>query len=174
MKKNQLVITPKTKVLQLIEAYPQLEDVLIAYVPAFKKLKNPVLRNTVARITTLQQAASIGNVHVGDLVNHLRKEVGQELFSADQDGGYKTSQPSWYNDNLIENQLDAREMLAVGEHPVNQVISDLNKLSEGKIYKLTAPFLPAPLIDKASSLQFDHWVKKEQDDLFLIFFVKSK
>jgi hypothetical protein len=73
MEKNQIIITPKTKVLQLIEAYPQLEDVLIAYVPAFKKLKNPVLRKTVAKIATLQQAASIGNVQVSDLINHLRK-----------------------------------------------------------------------------------------------------
>jgi uncharacterized protein (DUF2249 family) len=95
-------------------------------------------------------------------------------FAADKDGGYKTNQPSWYNEKRKENKLDAREMLAVGEHPVNQVISDLNKLSDGKIYKLTAPFLPAPLIDKASSLRFDHWVKKEQGDLFVIFFVKSK
>ena len=53
---QKLIITPKTKVLQLIEAYPHLEDVLIEYVPAFKKLKNPILRNTVAKIATLQQA----------------------------------------------------------------------------------------------------------------------
>ena len=45
-----LIISPKTKVLQLIETYPQLEDVLIEYAPAFKKLKNPVLRKTVAKI----------------------------------------------------------------------------------------------------------------------------
>ena len=62
--KNELIITPKTKVLQVIEAYPQLEEVLIGYVPAFVKLKNPILRKTVARIATLQQAAAIGNVKV--------------------------------------------------------------------------------------------------------------
>ena len=61
---NILIITPKTKVFQLIETYPQLEDVLIDYVPAFKKLKNPVLRKTVAKIATLQQAASVGGVKV--------------------------------------------------------------------------------------------------------------
>ena len=62
MENNKLVISPKTKVLQLIEAYPQLEEVLINYLPAFKKLKNPVLRKTVAKITTLQQASIVGNV----------------------------------------------------------------------------------------------------------------
>ncbi len=79
--KNELIITPKTKVSQLIETYPQLEDVLIEYAPAFKKLKNPDLRKTIARITTLQQAAAIGNVKVEDMINRLRKEVGQDKVS---------------------------------------------------------------------------------------------
>jgi uncharacterized protein (DUF2249 family) len=61
-------------------------------------------------------------------------------------------------------------MLLAGEHPVNQVISDLNKLNPGEIYKLIAPFLPAPLIDKAGSLNFSHWVKQEGDELFIIYF----
>lgn len=52
---NSLIITPKTKVLELIETYPELEDILIEYAPAFKKLKNPLLRKTVAKIATLQQ-----------------------------------------------------------------------------------------------------------------------
>ena len=43
---NKLIITPKTKVLQLIEAYPELEEVLISKVPAFEKLRNPLLKNT--------------------------------------------------------------------------------------------------------------------------------
>lgn len=55
---TELIITPKTKVLQLIETYPQLEELLIEMVPTFEKLKNPVLRRTVAKIATLQQAAS--------------------------------------------------------------------------------------------------------------------
>jgi hypothetical protein len=63
-------------------------------------------------------------------------------------------------------------MLAAGEQPVNQVISDLNHLTSGKIYKLTSPFLPAPLIDKALSLNIDHWVLKE-GDLVLVYFHKA-
>lgn len=170
---NQLIITPKTKVLQLIEIYPQLEDVLIEYVPAFKKLKNPVLRKTVARIATLQQAASIGNVKVEDLINRLRNEVGQESFTAVTGSEYNYSRPGWYQEKLIETEFDVREMLSAGEHPVNQVIADLNKMSSGSIYKLVAPFLPAPLIDKASSLQVQHWINKENEELFTIYFYKN-
>lgn len=167
---EQLIITPKTKVLQAIEAYPQLEELLISYVPAFVKLKNPVLRKTVARIATLQQAAAIGNVPVEELINKLRAEIGQDLFTQNENQMYNTQQPEWYNESLIDGELDARPMLAIGEHPVNQVIADLKILETGKIYKLTAPFLPAPLIDKASSLNFKHWVTKSDDGTHIIYF----
>jgi hypothetical protein len=170
---SQLIITPKTKVLQLIETYPQLEDVLIQYAPAFKKLKNPALRKTVARIATLQQAAAIGSVKVEDLINHLRKEVGQDLFTGDAGSVYTTQRPNWFSEELIETEFDAKEMLAAGEHPVNQVIADLNSMNSGKIYKLLAPFLPAPLIDKATSLDIKHWVEKLDDQKFYIYFYKE-
>ena len=173
MEKTQLIITPKTKVLELIEAYPHLEEVLIKHVPAFSKLKNPLLRRTVAKIATLQQAASIGNVKTGDLINLLRKEVGQELINTGDETAYNTKKPLWFEETLIEKEFDIREMLAAGEQPVNQVISDLTRLNQGKIYKLTSPFIPAPLIDKAISLKIDHWVLKDVENLVLVYFYKG-
>jgi hypothetical protein len=49
--------------------------------PAFKKLKNQVFRKTVAKIAKLQQAAAIGGVKTEELINRLRKEIGQELIT---------------------------------------------------------------------------------------------
>jgi hypothetical protein len=173
MEQKSLIITPKTKVLQLIETYPILEDMLISYVPSFSKLHNPLLRKTVARIATLQQAASIGNVDVSNLINALRKKIGQDLYQETPEHMYHTKMPAWFNKDLIFGELDVRDMLEAGEHPVSQVMADLNVFPARKIYKLTAPFLPAPLIDKASSLQYDHWIDKQNDNLFLIYFYKN-
>jgi hypothetical protein len=170
-KMSQLIITPKTKVLDLIENYPELEAVLIAYAPAFKKLKNPLLRKTVARITSLQQAAAVGNVKVEDLVNRLRQGAGQDLISDVNETVYHTKKPRWFAEDRIASGLDARDMLAAGEHPVNQILADLKVLEPGKIYKLTAPFVPAPVIDKASSLQFDHWIEKIGEEEFNVYFM---
>jgi hypothetical protein len=64
-------------------------------------------------------------------------------------------------------------MLAKGEHPVNQVLADLNHLEEGKIYQLIAPFLTAPLIDKATSLGLKHWIDQRSDEEFYIYFCRS-
>jgi len=169
MEPNKLIITPKTKVLQLIEAYPKLEEVLIKYVPAFKKLRNPLLRRTVARIATLQQVAATGNVKIEDLVNLLRKEVGQDLISGMSDSTFVTTKPGWFDSSKIKQETDIRKMLDAGEQPVNQVMADLNKLMPGEIYAVVAPFIPAPLIDKATSLDIEHWIKKEGEDFFVYF-----
>src|SRR5690554_4451393 len=175
MKKNDtIIITPRTRVIQLIETWPQLENVLIDYVPAFNKLKNPVLRKTVARIATLQQAASVGNVKVEDLINRLRQEVGQDILADGEEQVYNTVRPWWFDESHLHNQLDAREMLDAGEHPVTQVMADLKQLPPGKIYKVTAPFLTAPLIDKASSISLSHWVNEVSDQKFEIYFYKPE
>lgn len=173
MKKEELIITPKTKVFDIIEAYPELENILITYVPTFEKLKNPVLRRTVGKVATLQQAAIIGNVNIGELVNHLREKIGQnaeEIISENQQYNYQ--EPEWFDQNKVTVQFDVREMLANGEHPVAQVMEDLKKQKKDEIYQLIAPFLPVPLIDKASSLNFIHWIKKENDELYFIYFIK--
>jgi len=169
---TELIITPKTKVAELIDAYPQLEQVLVDYVPPFEKLRNPLLRRTVARITTLQQAAAIGGVRVEELINRLRKEVGQELFARAAATAYTTEQPGWFSEARVVAELDARAMLAAGEQPVGQVIADLNALGRGDIYRLVAPFMPAPLVDKASSLGISHWVTQNDDREIVIYFCR--
>lgn len=167
------IITPRSKVLDVINEYPQLEEVLIEYVPEFKKLKNPLLRKTVGRVATLQQAASIGEVKVEDLINRLRKEVGQELYNEQAGTAYQTEKPDWFNKELIHLTLNASEMLSEGNHPVNQVMADIKSMPHEKIYKLIAPFLPAPLIDKATSLGALHWVVRESDTVYIVYFYKK-
>jgi len=51
--KESLDITPSITVHELLNAYPELEDVLIGIAPTFKKLKNPVLRRSSAKLLPL-------------------------------------------------------------------------------------------------------------------------
>ncbi|HBB92638.1 MAG: hypothetical protein A2X22_01985 [Bacteroidetes bacterium GWF2_49_14] len=174
------MISPKTKILDLLREYPQLEEVLFDISPAFKQLKNPVLRRTVARVTTLQQAAIVGGLKVEDLINRLRRAAGEqgEGTGAQGHGGTGaqghggTGKPDWYIPEMVTRRLDAREMLNRGEHPVGQVLADLQQLDEGEIYELTAPFNPAPLIDKATGLGFRHWVDQVGEEEFRVYFSK--
>jgi hypothetical protein len=170
---DSLLITPKTRVLQLIEAYPQLESVLVAMVPAFRKLQNPLLRRTVAKVASLQQAAAVGGLKTEELINRLRREVGQDLYAEGAGTAYNTARPAWFDPTHVTARLDARPMLAAGEQPVNQVMADLNAMAPGSIYMLSAPFLPAPLIDKGSSLGLDHWLVRESEESYIVYFHKE-
>lgn len=169
----ELVISPRTKISELVGAYSDLEQVLIQVVPAFEKLRNPVLRRTVARVTTLQQAAVIGGVDVQDLINDLRRSVGQDFYSGAEAAAYTTEQPPWFSEARVVTGLDARPMLAVGEQPVGQVVAELHTMKPGDIYKLVAPFMPAPLVDKASSLGLSHWVTTQGAHEFVIYFCRA-
>ncbi|MFW5758875.1 MAG: DUF1858 domain-containing protein [Bacteroidota bacterium] len=172
MTNNKLVISPKTKISQLLEEYPHLENILIGYVPAFEKLKNPVLRKTIGKVATLQQAAAIGQVKTEELINKLRKEAGQDRMDEQSENPYTTEKPGWFNKDKIADELDIREMLAAGEHPVNQIMEELKKLPKGKIYKVTAPFLPAPMIDKATALGIQHYIDQQNQETIFIYFCK--
>jgi uncharacterized protein (DUF2249 family) len=169
-----LHITPKTKVYELLQAYPELEDTLIEMAPVFKKLKNPVLRRTIARVTTLQQAAQVGEIQVHELVNALRLKAGQDTLeglTASAEGS--KDKPSWFNENKIVKTLDARPVIEQGGHPLGDVLTGVGDLKNGEIYRLITPFLPAPLIERVVAQGFDNWSEKIADDHYISYFLKK-
>jgi uncharacterized protein (DUF2249 family) len=171
---EQLIITPKTKVYELLQAYPELEDVLIEIAPVFKKLKNPVLRKTIARVATLQQAAQVGEVPVHMMVNTLRKKVGQDsLEGLEANAAGHTGKPSWLAEEKIVKRLDARPIIENGGHPLGDVLTGVGNLKAGEIFELVTPFLPAPLIEKVVAQGFDNWSDKKAEDHFINYFLKK-
>jgi DUF438 domain-containing protein len=68
-------LTPKTKIMALIKEYDFMLDFLVEYSPEFKKLKNPVLRNTVGRMATLELAASMAKVPLDKLIQDIRAVI---------------------------------------------------------------------------------------------------
>ena len=57
----------------------------------------------------------------------------------------------------------------IGDPAWEARLADLQALPPDSIYKLVAPFLPAPLVDKASSLGLSHWVVQD-GQAFVIYF----
>ena len=153
-----LIITPKTRVGELLDSYPELESVLMELSPAFKKLKNPVLRKTVGKVATLQQAASLGNIPVTEVINTLRTEVGQQLFEgavSDNEINYK--QPGWYDPDKVSASFNASPLIDSGENPMQEVLTHLEKTNSGEIFLLTTPFVPAPIIELISKKGYSHY-----------------
>jgi hypothetical protein len=69
-------IEPLMKVATLLQDYPELEEALIEIAPPFRKLRNPVLRRSVAKVTSLRQAAAVAQIDVSDLVRSCERQPG--------------------------------------------------------------------------------------------------
>ena len=166
----KLDITPQTLVGVLLKTYPNLEDKLIEIAPVFKKLKNPILRKTVARVTTLKQAAVVGNVSLAKMINELRKEAGlEEKDEIEEFFENIKEKPYWIEENKIIKEYDAREDLENGIQPAAKVTKDILQLKEDELYLLVTPFVPAPLIEIMENKKFQTYTLKIEEDLFKTF-----
>ena len=166
-------ITPETKIGAMLERYPHLEDVLIETVPQFAKLRNPILSKTVAKVTTLRQAALVGGVTLSELINTLRKALGEEAaIDPDESDGYERSEPpEWFSPDKVAQSLDARPILDAGRQPMSDVMADLKNLRNGEICEFITPFVPAPLIEMAQSRGFSTWWTREDEEVVKTYFI---
>lgn len=172
---TKLMITPRTRVAELFDNFPELEQVLLDLSPSFAKLKNPILRKTVAKVATLQQAASIGNISVRELINTLRAEIGQEMFLGDAESdGVNTKQPDWFDPELVDISFDAGVLIEAGENPMQNVFLQLKSLEKKKIFQLSTPFVPAPIIELLTQKGYAHFCRKLTDNQYHTYFIWSR
>ena len=146
---TDIMITPETKVGALLEAYPEAEAALIDIAPQFVALKNPVLRRTVAKVATLEQAARVAGMTARDLVQSLRDALGVQGEVVDGASGAVMADgeiPPWVLLDA-ETGIDAGALLESGETPVGIVSKAVAKMATGDVLVVGAPFQPAPLID---------------------------
>jgi len=121
MSDKPLQIQPSTKVAQLLEAYPELEDILIDLAPPFKKLKNPILRKSVAKVATLRQAAIVGRLDLPSMINQLRQAVGLapiEATEAPSVDDYLGAAPDWFEKSCVSTAIDDQPDRQSSEGPV--------------------------------------------------------
>jgi len=148
-------ITPDTKVAALLEAYPELEEVLVGMAPPFAKLRNPVLRRTIARVTTLRRAAEVGGLVPRELVRRLREAAGLDPAGeaeAVEDGaaapaGAVAERPGWTREAEVRWNLDADALLGGGREPLAEIGRRVSELEQGACGVLESSFVPAPLLE---------------------------
>lgn len=151
-------ITPDTRVAELLKNFPELEELLVTLSPDFAKLRNPILRRTVAKVTTLRQAAKIGKLSVGELINTLRRAAGLPDMNSESDSNSQPeSRPEWVTGRDLAQSFDAGPLIESGGNPLATVLAHVKLLEAGKRYELLTPFLPAPLIDILRGKGFLTW-----------------
>lgn len=148
------------KVSDLLDEYPQLENTLLELSPAFSKLRNPILRRTVAKVTTLQQAAKVAGISPILLLETLRQAAGLPIDGSNESIDIENEQkdkPEWFDETNITIRFDARPIIESGENPMQEIIRLSKELQNNQIMELTAPFKPVPIMDLLKSKGFEVW-----------------
>jgi hypothetical protein len=171
--KEKISITADTKLKELLDRFPQLENFFMSISPAYKKLKNPVLRKTVARIATLEQVARVGNIPIEELLKKIRSFL--QIAECEDDHTAKAGdlQQGEIPEFEIVETIDARPMLEQGAHPLNLVMTKLKQMNPGQGFILITPFIPAPLIDTARGQGYRAEFKKISEDQIENYFWKE-
>lgn len=147
-----MLITKSCKLLDVLEAYPSLEEQIVNIAPPFKSLKNPILRRTVASLATIEKVAQIGSMDVARLVNTLRRHVGQiELIEESDQAEHidiprAIEDPEWISGEP-QFLVNGTELLQRGEVPLGKVNELIDQLSAGGYILLLTNFPPSPIID---------------------------
>ena len=173
MTDDRLAITPSTNVAALLDCYPQLEDVLIEIAPPFKKLKNPMVRKSVAKVASLRQAAAVGGIPVDELVNKLRTAIGQDALDrieSDLDS-YSAERPEWFQREKIRKSIDER-VNDPNQMPLVGLVQAARSLEQGEIVELITTFLPAPGIDIMREQGYVVWSETKDDGLVRTYFAR--
>lgn len=144
---DKIPITPEIKLSELLDNYPELEEKLIEIAPPFDKLRNPVLRKTLAKVTSLRQVSTVSGISLAELINNLRTAAGQNEIVVEENQTQTSDKPDWVIDENIKITYDARIDLENGNHPVGKVTKEMLTLEGKELYLLVIPFFPGPLID---------------------------
>ncbi len=175
MIKDELEILPPTTVHELLTAYPELEERLIGIAPPFKKLQNPLLRRSIAKVATIRNIASVGNIPLDELVNTLRAEVGQtESNESYEDENYFSSKPDWFSIDTVAVSIVEEEVEDRDKMTVVAVLREAKNLGSGEIIELITTFLPAPGIDTMRSKGYLAWTRKGEGNTIRTYFLKPQ
>lgn len=167
-------ITPDSRLGELLERWPGLEDTLLELSPHFGALRNPVLRRTVARVATIRQVATVSGVPLGVLVEKLREAAGLPSAAAvNAPDAPSAERPAWAAPSAVVRRHDARAAIEAGQHPMPQVMADLGTLRAGEVYELVTPFVPAPLVDIARDRGYSSFSAVEDDGAVRTYFRKG-
>ncbi len=160
----------QTTVAELLNDYEGMKETLIAINPKFKKLNNPVLRRTLAKVATVKQAAIVGGMEPLDLLNRLRESVGQAPLDSEGEVVTKESskKPTWIT-NEPKVVLDANALLDEQKNPLAEANIALRDLKDDEFIAISSDFKPEPLIEALEKSGHSIYCEELNENQFLTY-----
>jgi len=166
-------ITLDTKIADLLNEYEGMKDILIQINPKFKKLNNPVLRRTLAKIAGVKQAAVVGGMDPIDLLNQLREAVGQapmKQLTVSTESETEEA-PEWIQ-KVPTVTLNANSILEEERNPLAELRKAMKALENGEIVVIKSDFRPEPLIDEMQKAGHDVYSLEMSPEHFVTYIKK--
>lgn len=163
------MINKEIKISQLLNKYPQTLEVLLRISPHFGKLNNAILRRTLAKRVTVEQAAAIAGV---DLL-YMLKELNEAIDGNIEDNNIiteenKMEKPKEKPEIIKTTEqskfltFDVRPIIDSGADPFLQIMEKVKTLKDDEILVIINSFEPAPLYTVLGNKGFDHWTLFEE------------
>ena len=167
------------KVLALDE---RLLEVLVGASPTFDKLRNPLLRKTMSRLATVEQAARVAGIDANDLLERHNRAVSDDSREgapaparAATPAAPAAGPPDFVTktvpDHVVE--LDVREDLRAGREPFRRILDAARRLRDDEALRLRAIFEPAPLYAVLGRQGLDHYTERLADDDWVVWFHRT-
>ena len=90
---SQQPILASERISDVLSRFPNLVDTLIDASPAFRNLRNPIMRHVQSRLVTVSQAAGIAGLNPADLTRKLNVAAG--LTNVKSASRPSVSSPLW-------------------------------------------------------------------------------
>ncbi|HSE94097.1 MAG TPA: DUF2249 domain-containing protein [Methylomirabilota bacterium] len=158
------MISADTGMAELLDAHPQLVEVLAGFHPHFALLRSRLLRKVVAPRVTVAQAARIAGVPVEALLTTVQRAVGEpEVAPAPRETPEREAvaepRPAALDDRRAV-YVDVREDIARGAEPFARIVAAAKALGDRETLVLRAPFEPIPLYDVLGRRGLAHWTER--------------
>jgi DUF438 domain-containing protein len=125
-------LSARTKIDDLLNAYPFIMDFLLMQSPKFKLLQSTVMRKTVGKVATLTQAASIGDIPLEKLMLDIAAEIeaktGDKVLIQRESPGPELAYDAEARQNILKTiirDLHKGEDMAVLKRRFHDLIKDI-------------------------------------------------
>jgi uncharacterized protein (DUF2249 family) len=171
--------TRDTKISELLNAYPEMIDILARYNRHFELLRRPTLRKIMTPLVTIEKAARTAQVDPDDMLAEIYRAIG-EPFSRGQDRPRAASAPETGPmpeeiRNISDEHrivLDVRDDVRAGEEPYHRIMQAVTALKEDQVLQLCNIFEPVPLYDLLAKRGLAHWTERRGPEEWWVTFYR--
>jgi uncharacterized protein (DUF2249 family) len=171
--------TPDTKISELLQAYPEMIEVLARFNKHFELLRRPALRKLMTPLVTIAKAARTAQVDVNEMLAEIYRAIGQPPPA---EAG-KPSEPVQPAPTPMPEELrslpderrvilDVRDEVRAGEEPYHRIMKAVASLRENQVLQLCNLFEPVPLYDVLAERGLAHWVERRGPEEWWITFYR--